>query len=142
LLRDRGGALRRALLPDVGPQRSRDAPVVDARVLVESLVLDRDHGVLDVRRDLVARHQDAVVLAGQHRELVAARVEQLRVLGGLELVLGLQRREILSDRHHHPEHGRDDRKYGEQRQRERQAELVEPQGHAPRGGRSGRGNGR
>ena len=55
------------------------------------------------------------------------RVEQDRVLRRLELVLGLERGQVLGDGHHHPEDGRDDREDREQRKREPEAELVQPQ---------------
>ena len=67
LLRDRRGALLRAAAEDVLVERARDAPVVDAAVLVEAPVLDRDDGVLDVRGDLVLADEDAVLVARQLR---------------------------------------------------------------------------
>ena len=52
LLGDRRGALRGAVAEDVLDQGAADALEVDAAVLVEARVLDRDHGVLDVGGDL------------------------------------------------------------------------------------------
>src|SRR5439155_18087177 len=46
LLGDRRAPLRGALLADVLPHGARDSLIVDALVLVEALVLDRDHGPL------------------------------------------------------------------------------------------------
>ena len=65
LLGDRRGALFRALAEDVVQERAADAPEVDAAVFVEAGVLDRDHRVLHVRRDLARGEQDFVLVAGQ-----------------------------------------------------------------------------
>ena len=53
LLLDRRGALDAAFVDDVLDERSRDAADVDAAVGLEALVLDRDHRLLDDRRDLL-----------------------------------------------------------------------------------------
>ena len=52
LLLDRGGALDAALAADVGEQGAGDPAQVDAAVVVEALVLDRHHRLLDDRGDL------------------------------------------------------------------------------------------
>jgi hypothetical protein len=127
LLRDRRCALLRASAEDVLPQRAADAPVVHAAVLVEAPVLDRDNGVLDVRRDLVLVHEDAVLVARQLPELVllvGVGVED-RVLGVLELDLVLEVRNLGRDRHHHPEDHRDEGDEAEARGDQRDAQLLE-----------------
>src|SRR4029077_19317487 len=51
LLGDRRTALHRAAVRDVGPDRAGHAAEVDAAVLVEALVLDRNDRVLHPRVD-------------------------------------------------------------------------------------------
>ena len=74
LLGDRGTTLGGAPLEHVLHQGAADACVVHALVRVEAPVLDGDHGVLDVRRDLALGHQDAVLVAGELRDLLAGGV--------------------------------------------------------------------
>ena len=69
LLRDGRAALGGAALQDVLDERARDAGVVHSLVAVEAAVLDRDHRVLDVRRDLVLADKDAVLVAGELGDL-------------------------------------------------------------------------
>jgi hypothetical protein len=83
LLLDRGGALYTALVADVGQERAADPAQVDAAVGVEALVLDRDGGLLDDRRDLPRRHDHAVVLA-QDADRVTEVVGQQRLLVAVE----------------------------------------------------------
>ena len=118
LLGDRRGALRGALAAHVLPQRARDALVVDALVLVEALVLDRDHGVLDVR----ARCRPSRPGCGSRRRSgrpagclprVVRTSTELRA--ALELVLGLELGQVLGDGHHHPEDRRDQREHRQRR---------------------------
>ena len=116
LLGDRRATLRGAALEHVLHERAPDAGVVHALVRVEAPVLDRDHGVLDVRRDLALAHQDAVLVAGELRDLLAGQVvlvevvaargvrEEHRVLGTVVLGAVLEAGEVARDRHQHPEH--------------------------------------
>ena len=108
LLRDGGAALRTRAQLHVGEQRAGHAAQVDALVLVEALVLDRDDRVLHRRRDLVGGDEDAVLVVGQDRQRTAAIVEQDRLLRVAELLLVLELGQVGGDRHHHPEHGRDE----------------------------------
>ncbi len=68
LLRDRGAALDDALAADVLPERAHDAAHVDAVVLVEALVLDRDDRLLHDRRDVLGCDEDAALVATEDRE--------------------------------------------------------------------------
>ena len=61
LLADRAPALGDVVMRVIGQRRARDTREVDAIVLVESLVLDRDGRLLDEGRHRVQRHHDAVV---------------------------------------------------------------------------------
>ena len=68
LLRDRRAALDDALAPDVLPESTEDAAEVDAVVLVEALVLDRDDRLLHDRRDRLGADEDAALVAPEDRE--------------------------------------------------------------------------
>ncbi len=119
LLGDRRGALRGALAEDVLDQGAPDALEVDAVVLVEARVLDRDHRVLDVGGDLPRAEQDLVLVAGQGADRLAGGVEDLAVLRRLELGEVVDRRQVLGDRHHHPEDHRDEGQDAEAEQTKR-----------------------
>jgi hypothetical protein len=124
LLRDRRAALDGAAVADVGPQRARGAAQVDAVVLVEALVLDRDDRVLHRQRD-VRRRDDDPALVGERCEVVAADVDEQRVLGALELAPVLELGQVGGDRHHHPEGGRDEREQREPEQDQREPQSLE-----------------
>ena len=134
LLRDRRAALRRSALQHVLHERARDAGVVDALVLVEAPVLDRDHGVLDVGRDLALLEQDAVLVAGQRGDLAVdvagppaagpVRVED-GVAGGPVLGAVLERGQVARHGHQHPEDGRDDRQQADAEQDEGEPQLLQ-----------------
>ena len=110
---------------DVLEAGSDHALEVDAAVLVEALVLDRHRSLLHVGRDLVGVGQDAVVVVEQGPDLVALIVEDDGVLGLGELLLVLELGQVLRDRHHHPEEGRDDRQQAEAEEDDQQAELLD-----------------
>jgi len=114
LLGDGRAALGRLPLDHVLDERAPDAAQVDARVLVEAAVLDRDHRVADVRRDLAPGHEHASVAVGQDAELLARTVVEDRVARVLVLLAVLEVWQVGRDRHHHPESRRDPR---EQQQR-------------------------
>ena len=59
LLRDRRAALRNAAAHDVGAQRASDAHRIDAMMVVEAPVLDRDEGLRHVFRQFLERRRDA-----------------------------------------------------------------------------------
>ena len=95
------------LCADVLDERARDAADVDAAVGLKALVLDRDHRLLDDRRDLRGRDDHAVLLADD-AERVAEVVEQDRALGVLELRELRQRRQVGGDGDEDAEHERDE----------------------------------
>ena len=146
LLGDRRGALGGPAGQDVGQAGSGHALDVDAVVLVEAAVLDRDGGLLHVGRDLIGVVQDALVVVQQRPDLVALIVEDDRVLGLGELLLVLELRQVLRDRHHHPEEGRDDREQAEAGQDDQQAKLLDAAGlrlaGTPRADPAGQARGR
>ena len=82
-------------------------------MLVEALVLDRDHRVLDVRRDLCVGVDDPVLGTAEDRDLRSVGRVERRVDRRAELRLGLELGELVGDRHDHPEDGRHE---GERRQ--------------------------
>ena len=111
LLGDRRAALGRRLGEHVLDERAPDADEVDAAVLVEALVLDRHHGLLDVERDLARVDEDALLVAVQRRELGAVAVVDDRVLRVAVLLAILERRQVLGDGHHDPEDPGDEREH-------------------------------
>ena len=78
LLRDRRAALHGAAVRDVGLDRAQDAADVDAVVLVEALVLDRDDRVLQPRRDVLGVDDDARLRPAEDREDRLARRSRRR----------------------------------------------------------------
>src|SRR4029453_13827223 len=62
LLRQRAGALRPAALPEVRNRRADDADGVDAAMLVEPLVFNRENGLSDEGRHLVQGYLDPLLL--------------------------------------------------------------------------------
>ena len=122
LLLDRGGALDGALAHDVLDERARDAADVDAGVGLKALVLDRDHGLLDDRRDLRRGDDDAVLLADD-ADGMAQVVEQHGAARVLELGEAGQGREIGGDGDEHAEHERHET---QQQRREQDREKAQP----------------
>ena len=146
LLGDGRASLHRAAPQDVLPQRPADAHVVHALVLVVAPVLDRDHRVLDVGRDLALVGQDAVLVAGELGDLAApvprltasgtVLIEQ-RVLGGAELARVLERRKVAGHGHEHPEDRRDTGEAAQPHDDQPQAQLLQPRLGARRPRRRG-----
>ena len=93
LLRDRRSALDGAALGDVLPERPPRAAQVDALVLVEALVLDRDDRVLHRGRDRRGGNDDPALI-GERREVVPVDVGEQRVLRLLELGAVLELRQV------------------------------------------------
>ena len=79
LLRDRAGALPDASAAEVRERRAEDAPHVDAGVLEEALVLDREDRANHVGRHPGQRHFDALFLEDREDRLVVAIVEHGRL---------------------------------------------------------------
>jgi hypothetical protein len=125
LLGDRRGALGGALAEDVFDQGAADSLEVEAGVFVEALVLDRDHRVLDVGRDLRGGQQDLVLVAGQGPDRLARGVQHFAVLRGLVLGEVVDRRQVLRDRHHHPEDHRDEAENPESEEDEEDPQFLQ-----------------
>ena len=102
-----------------------DALVVDAAVLVEALVLDRDRGLLHHRGDVRRADQDPALVVGQGGDLLAVDVVDDRVLGVLELGAALELGQVARDRHHDPEDPGDEGEHREAQEDEREAQLLE-----------------
>ena len=124
---DQQGARRH--LAAVAEHRPQDGLRVDAVMLVEALVLDRDDRVLHVRRDVAARDEDPGLRRAERRQPCPAAMavagvdvpELLRLLAR-ELV---QAREILGDRGHEAEEGGDRAQGAEQDQDDEQAKPAD-----------------
>ena len=103
LLRDRRPPLDDLLLADVLPERATDTAQVDAAVLVEPLVLDRDDRLPHQRRDIVDRlDQHAALVATEHRQHARRRgvrvVDDAVKLVRALLAPGVERRDLARDR--------------------------------------------
>ncbi len=129
LLRDRRAALHDALVRDVLPAGAKDPAEIDAVVLVEPPILDRDDRVLHQRRDLVRLEQHAALVASQDGEdrLAVVRVD-VAVPLRLHLVAGVELRDLAGERGHEAERegGR-----AEQRQNPQEDEETELANPAP-----------
>ena len=129
LLRDRRATLHDALVRDVLPASANDSAEIDAVVLVEPPILDRDDRVLHQRRDLVRLEQHAALVASQHGQdrLAVVRVD-VAVSLGLDLVAGVELRDLAGQRGHEAERegGR-----AEQRQEPQEGEETELANPAP-----------
>ena len=71
LLGDRAAAFGAPALLDVAQNRRHDADDVDAAVLVESLILDRDHRLDQVRRHPVDRDLQPLLLEDREGRMIA-----------------------------------------------------------------------
>src|SRR5512132_695992 len=112
-------------MAQIGPYRPADRAYVDAAVLEETAVLDRDDRLLHHRRDVVVVDEDAVLRPPQHRQDVAGRVVDLRV----DLVLLLRRVELRdrpADRGYEPEGKRRHRQDEERERQDEQTQLLDP----------------
>ena len=103
-----------------------DAADVDAVVLEEALVLDRDDRLAHDRRDVVGADEHAALVAAQHREdaLAVRRVDDavdLRVLRAR-----VERRDLAGDRPHEAEGERQSRRDDEDEQQRREPTLANP----------------
>src|SRR4051794_18176906 len=93
-------------------------------MLVEALVLDRDHGFLESGGDLVRVEQNPVVVAGQGRDLLAVDVVDHGVLRLDVLGAVLERGKVLGDRHHDPEDERNEAEDSEAEEDDQETQLL------------------
>ncbi|MNM96066.1 hypothetical protein D3C81_1085320 [compost metagenome] len=104
---DGGGALRQPAA-QVGQPGAQHAHEVHAAVLVEAVVLDREHGLLHDVRDLGDRHEVAALLAELADQHVVRRVDPQRDLRAV-VGDGVQRRQVGRGHHqriaHQQRHG-------------------------------------
>ncbi|EPZ87359.1 hypothetical protein BURCENK562V_C1174 [Burkholderia cenocepacia K56-2Valvano] len=120
LHRDRARALARAAVHQVGHARAQDADEIDAAVLVEAVVLDREHGLLHHVGNILEAHEAAALLA---------ELADQHVVGGehaqrhLRLVVR-QRVERRQLRRHHDQRVADDQRADHRQGRE---QADEPQ---------------
>ena len=113
----------------VGPHGADDAVDVDAVVLVEPLVLDRDDRLLDLRVDLVGRNDDSRLRAAQDGENGAPVVRiDIGVLRERLLMVRVQVGHLSRDGCQHAE---GERRESEQRQHEEQRQQAELANAAP-----------
>ena len=125
LLRDGRGALLGRAGEDVLVERAGDALVVDAAVLVEAAVLDRDDRLLHDGGDLVGLDEHAALVVRERGEAGAVAVDDDRVLGALELGAVLERREVARDGRHDAEDPGDECEEREAHEDESGAELFQ-----------------
>ena len=129
LLGDRRGALGRAP-GDVAEQGAPDAADVDPGIAPEALVLERHDRVTHDRRDRGEAVDDVVVGRREDADRPPVVVIQVGVDLMLVLLAVLDLGQIGGDRHHHPEHRRDEREGAEPDQDREQPQLAHP---GPRG---------
>ena len=127
LLRDRRAPLDDLLLADVGDERPGDAADVDAVVLPEAAVLDRDDRVPHRVGDLVVVDERARLGAAEDGEdPLARRVVDVAVDLVVELPAGVELRDLAGDRPDHAEAERDRPEYEEDGEQRKEAKLADP----------------
>ena len=117
---------------DVGPDGTGDSAEVDAAVLVEALVLDRDDRLLERRADLVAPDEDPALRSAQRGEDRAAVV---RIDVSVDLLRDAARvaaRNLPRDGRHHPECERSEAEEEENQQDGDKTKLPNSAPHRPR----------
>ncbi len=133
LLCDRRAAFDDLLVADVLPDRAHDPVDVDAAVLVEALVLDRDDRQLHPVRDLVRADEDSALLAAQHRQhALALAVVDVAVDLALLQPRRVERRDLARHRGDEAEGERHRSQHEQDQEEAEQAQLANP---APRPGR-------
>ncbi len=100
LLRD-GAAAAAVLIEDLALDGAEDGLHIDAVVLVEALVLDRDEGLRNVRRKRRERHARAKFVADLADQRIVAREHERRLwqLNDLPGFAGLVRGVLRGRRH-------------------------------------------
>ena len=139
LLGDRASALRPAPLPEVGENRAEHAHRIHAPVIVEPLVLHGHQRAHEVRRNLLQRNLDPLLLVDGERRPIRG-IEQRRGLRHVAdpaqaLAVGQVARKAPGE----PAHGRRGHPYGEGDHRDGGDERARALFHGP-GGRGGRGD--
>ena len=125
LLRDRRPALHGSAAAHVRPERAHDPAYVDAAVLVEALVLDRDDRLLHQRRDLVGAEQDPALRAAEDGEHAAV----VRVDEAVRLVVDparVERRDLAGDRGHETDAEGGQAQHRQEGQQCEEAKLPDP----------------
>ncbi len=78
-------------LTDVGEEGAADTHEIESVVIVEPLILDRQHRIDEMRRDLVERHLDALLLVNRERDLTIRGQNRRRLI---HLAQALQRGDV------------------------------------------------
>ena len=99
LLRDRRAALDDRAVPQVLPDRAHDASHVDAAVLEEPPVLDRDDRLLHQVGDLVRLDDDARLVTAEHGQHAAVGRVDVAVLVGV-VARRIELRDLACERGH------------------------------------------
>jgi hypothetical protein len=146
LLRDRRAALDHGLAADVGDEGARDAAEVDALVLPEAAVLDRDDRVAHRGRDLVVLDERARLGAAQNgehtrlRRVVDVAVDLLVELAARIELPGVDLGRDGANEAEAERHRPDEEEDGEEREEPKPADTATPtrgrfpteQPHGPR----------
>ena len=125
LLGDRRAALDDGAVAQVLPDGAGDAANVDAAMLEEPSVLDRDDGLLHDVRDLLGLHDDPGLVAAEHGEHAAVRRVDVAVLVG-PVARRVELRQLARDRGHETEREGRDADETEHEEKREQAELADP----------------
>ncbi len=124
LLRDRRAAFDHGTVAQVLPDGARDPADVDAPVLEEPAILDRDDGLLHDVRDLLGLHDDPGLVAAEHGEHAAVRGVDVAVLVG-PVARRVELRQLTRDRGHETERERRDADETEHEEKREQAQLAD-----------------
>ena len=81
LLRNRRAALRDGTPANIRPNRTHDAAWIDARMVVEAIILNRDKRILEILRNIVDAHRHTIFCRMYISDLVAVDIINLRRSG-------------------------------------------------------------
>ena len=113
LLGDRAAALRLPPVPDVGQRRGGDADEVEAAVIVEPLILDRDERLRQVGRNLGQRHFDPLLLEDGEGELIRIVEDRGRLVHLADATQGVEVGKALAEADEEPDTSADRQDRGE-----------------------------